>query len=65
MKEWVIKNKLYFIGAVVGAIGGFFWWKLVGCNNGQCMISSKPLNSMLYFAFLGTLVFSLFKSNNK
>ena len=58
--NWVIKKKLYFIGELIGGIGGFFWWKLVGCNNGQCMISSKPLNSILYFSFVGILSISLF-----
>lgn len=61
MKGWVINNRLYFIGAAAGAVAGYFYWRFVGCHNGQCMISGKPLNSTVYFAFLGVLVSSLFK----
>ena len=65
MKAWVINHKLYFIGAAVGAIGGYLYWRYVGCSSGTCMISSKPLNSTLYFAVLGALVFSVFDIKKK
>jgi len=48
-----------------GAIAGFFYWKFEGCSNGQCMISSHPFSSMIYFAVIGALVSSLFKRKNK
>ena len=65
MKAWVINHKLYFIGAAVGAVGGYLYWRYVGCSSGTCMISSKPLNSTLYFAVLGALLFSLFDVKKK
>jgi ABC-type long-subunit fatty acid transport system fused permease/ATPase subunit len=55
------KNKLYIIGAVIGAISGFAYWKFIGCQSGTCKITSSPLNSTMYFAILGALTFSLFK----
>ncbi len=61
MKKWVLENKLYFIGAVLGGIGGFLYWKYVGCLTGSCAITSKPLNSTLYFAFFGSVLLSFFK----
>lgn len=61
MKKWVNKNKLYLIGALVGAVAGFIYWRQVGCDSGTCMITSKPVNSTLYGAVLGALVLSLFK----
>ena len=61
MKSWLQKNYLSVIGIFVGAITGYFYWKEVGCASGTCLISSKPLNSTLYFAVLGFLVFSMFK----
>jgi hypothetical protein len=65
MKTWYQKNYLLIIGIFVGAITGYFYWKEVGCASGTCMISSKPLNSTLYFAVLGFLVFSMFKKDSK
>jgi hypothetical protein len=61
MKKWVNNNKLYIIGAVVGAIGGFLYWKFVGCASGTCAITSNPINSSLYGAMMGALIFSLAK----
>lgn len=64
MKNWIIKNKLIVIGAFVGAIGGFLYWKYVGCLTGTCAITSSPVRSTAYFAFMGALLFDLFKSNS-
>lgn len=61
MKNWILTNKLYFIGALLGGLAGFLYWKYVGCLTGTCAITSKPLNSTLYFAFFGALLLSFFK----
>ncbi len=61
LSKWLINNREYFIGAILGAIAGYFYWKFVGCSSGQCMISSKPLNSMVYFAISGIIVTSAFR----
>ena len=61
MTSWANKNKLSIIGVAVGAIGGFLYWKLVGCSSGTCMITSKPINSTLYGALMGFLLFGIFK----
>jgi hypothetical protein len=49
------KNKRLWtkvILAIVGAVGGFVYWKLIGCNSGTCPIQSKWYLSMLWgFAF--------------
>lgn len=65
IKKFFLNNILYFIGAMVGGIGGFFYWKFVGCASGTCRITSSPLNSTVYFALLGALTFSLLKKNSK
>ena len=65
MKKWFNNNLLYLIGAVVGAFAGYVYWQQVGCVTGTCAITSKPLNSTLYGALMGTLIFSLFKKENK
>ena len=65
MKKWFKNNVLYLIGAAVGAIAGYIYWHQVGCSSGICMITSKPLNSMLYGALMGALLFGLFKKEKK
>lgn len=61
MRKWVSYNKLYIAGAVTGALAGFLYWKWVGCASGTCLITSRPLNSTLYGALMGALLFGLFK----
>ncbi len=65
MKYWIIRNKLLFIGAVLGAIAGFLYWKYVGCLTGTCAITSNPIRSTIYFAVTGASLFSLFKKSEK
>ena len=65
MKKWRMHYKLWIIGAVAGGIGGFLYWKLIGCNSGTCAITSSPRNSTIYFAVMGALLFSMFKKNTK
>ncbi|MGM0461757.1 MAG: DUF6132 family protein [Fibrobacterota bacterium] len=43
------------IGIVLGAGAGFLLYRLVGCSTGTCPITSNPLVSVLYGAFLGFL----------
>lgn len=61
MKKFLNKNWLYLVGAFVGGIAGYVYYKQVGCSTGTCMITSKPLNSTVYFAIMGALVFGMFK----
>ncbi len=65
MKKWCKKNLLYIIGAAVGAVAGFGYWKWVGCASGTCAITSKPVNSTLYGALMGSLFFGIFQKDHK
>ena len=47
-------------GVLLGAAGGWSYWYYFGCTNG-CAITSSPLNSSLYGAFMGGLLFNSFK----
>jgi len=61
MKKYVKENLWTIVGVLVGALAGFLYWKFIGCSSGSCAITSKPLNSSLYGAMMGGLLFSMFK----
>ncbi len=61
MQGLVKKYALIIIGIIAGAIGGYLYYKFVGCASGTCAITSKPINSTLYGAWMGGLLFSMFK----
>ena len=42
--------------AVVGAIGGFLYYRFVGCVSGACPITSNPYISTVYGGVIGTLL---------
>lgn len=44
------------LGAFIGGIGGFIYYKLVGCPTGSCPITKSPVNSTIYGIILGVLV---------
>jgi C4-dicarboxylate transporter len=53
------------IGIVIGALAGYAYYFYVGCASGACSITSKPLNSTLYGALMGGLVFNMFVKDTK
>ena len=65
MKKWFNSYRLHLLGATIGGIAGYFYWQQFGCASGTCAITSKPVNSTSYGAFMGGLVFSLFKKNKQ
>ncbi|MDA3616434.1 DUF6132 family protein [Polluticaenibacter yanchengensis] len=63
--HFIRKHLLIIIGIVVGAIAGYLYWANIGCVSGTCAITSKPLNSTVYGALMGGLLFSVFKKDKK
>jgi phage shock protein E len=53
---------LTIIGAALGAIAGYLYYYYVGCANGNCAITSRPLNSTLYGGLMGGLLFTYFRT---
>jgi hypothetical protein len=51
MKEFIRKHIFVIITSVVGAAGGFLYWKFVGCQSGTC-----PIKSIWYLSTLWGLV---------
>ena len=65
MTHFFKNNMLYIAGGILGGIGGFLYWKFVGCSSGTCKITASPLNSSLYFGLMGSLALGIFKKNSK
>lgn len=59
-RYWVV-----MVGIAVGALGGWLYWYFVGCESGSCAITASPVNSTLWGAVLGWLIFSAFASKKK
>jgi len=57
----LLKYKMEIAGLIIGAIAGWCYWYFVGCASGNCPITSKPLNSSVYGAVMGALLFSLLR----
>ena len=53
------------IGITIGALAGYAYYFYVGCASGTCAITSKPLNSTLYGALMGGLIFNMLVKEKK
>lgn len=65
LKNWLLKNKMRLLGAFIGAILGFLYWRFIGCSSGSCAITSNPVNSTIYFALAGFFLGSTSKSRKE
>ena len=59
------KYSLTLIGLLLGAVGGFLYWRYVGCATGTCPITSSPWMSSLWGALLGGSFLGLFQPGEK
>ncbi len=53
------------IGIAIGAFAGYGYYFYIGCASGTCAITSKPLNSTLYGALMGGLIFNMLVKEKK
>lgn len=60
----VIKNNwTYLLGALLGAVGGYLYWRYIGCSTGTCPITSSPTMSTLYGVLMGGLLGGISKKD--
>ncbi|SHF99011.1 hypothetical protein SAMN05444274_11719 [Mariniphaga anaerophila] len=56
MKAFLKGKSTALAFTAVGALGGFLYWKFVGCTSGTCPIKSVWYWSVLWGAAMGYLV---------
>jgi hypothetical protein len=61
MKDFIRKHLFIILFSVAGALGGFLYWKFVGCQSGTCPIKSVWYLSTLWGLALGYLSGSIIK----
>lgn len=44
------------IGALVGGVAGYLYYKYVGCYSGACPITSNPYITVIWGALIGYLL---------
>ncbi|MCZ4693526.1 hypothetical protein DWB61_00915 [Ancylomarina euxinus] len=65
MKQLTKTRKFEIIGGILGTIGGFLYWKFIGCSSGTCPIQANCYSMIPYGLVLGILVGGLFKPKKK
>lgn len=67
VKIWISSrnNLKNLAGLLVGIIGGYLYYHLVGCNSGGCAITSNPYMSILWGGLMGYLLADIFKMKEK
>ena len=61
MRDFIRKHYFIIIFTFLGAIGGFLYWRLIGCESGTCPIKSKWYLSTLWGLAFGYLSGSIIK----
>lgn len=57
----IVRRRLYeIIGALAGVLGGYLYWRYVGCASGTCPIISNWYTMVPYGVLIGVFLGSLF-----
>ncbi len=65
MNQKLKLHSITILGIVIGGVGGYLYWKFVGCQSGTCPITSSPVNSTLWGLVLGGLLFNSFEKKKE
>ena len=55
------ENLILIILTLTGIIGGYIYWRTVGCISGTCPIFSRWYLTMIYGGFMGYLIGDIIK----
>lgn len=60
-KKWL----RVLLGMLVGALLGIIYWEFIGCNGGNCPLTSNPYKTVVVFAAMGGFLAYDKKEKNK
>lgn len=58
----LVSNKIIILGILLGGIGGFLYWKEIGCITGTCPLKSQWQTMIPYGMFIGYVVSNFIQS---
>ncbi|MFA8434096.1 MAG: hypothetical protein ACEPOZ_06225 [Marinifilaceae bacterium] len=58
-------HRYTLIGGILGLVGGFFYWKYVGCVTGSCPIQNNWYTMVPYGGLFGLVVGGMFRGKKK
>ncbi len=56
MKEFIKKHKYALLLLIPGIIGGYIYWKYIGCLSGTCSIKSNWQSMIIFGGLIGYFV---------
>ncbi|MCL2461063.1 MAG: hypothetical protein FWF44_00220 [Defluviitaleaceae bacterium] len=59
------KSWFYLAGIIAGGLGGYLYFRTVGCASGACPITSSPIISSIWGALIGVLLVGAVFSGSK
>lgn len=65
MQKLIHKFKYESIGALVGIVGGYLYWKYVGCISGTCPIQANWYSMIPYAMVIGILAGGLVRPKKR
>lgn len=66
MKKDILKRYwLTLLGILLGGLGGYLYWRFVGCSTESCPITSSSTYSSIWGGLLGGLLFSSFQKQQR
>lgn len=56
---------VYGIFIIIGLIGGYLYWRFVGCSTGSCPLKSNPYYMIIVGGLFGYLIPDMFYGRKK
>lgn len=56
MDATVLKVVKIAVGAIVGGVAGYLYYRFVGCSSGACPITSNPYMTIIYGILLSLVI---------